>query len=82
MARKRKTRKVPPGAAARSVQKPPAAQDPAALNLEQVRAQIDSIDEKIHGLINDRARLAQLVGISKTREGKTVDFYRPPYQWT
>ena len=29
------------------------------------------------GLINDRARLAQLVGISKTREGKTVDFYRP-----
>lgn len=49
----------------------------APLNLEKVRSQIDSIDEKIHALINDRARLAQQVGISKTREGKTVDFYRP-----
>jgi chorismate mutase/prephenate dehydratase len=55
-----------------------AAKAPAApLDLEKVRSQIDAIDEKIHGLINDRARLAQLVGISKTREGKTVDFYRP-----
>jgi len=50
---------------------------PAKLNLEEVREKIDAIDEKIHGLINDRARLAQLVGISKTREGRTVDFYRP-----
>ena len=50
---------------------------PPTLNLEEVRGKIDAIDEKIHGLINDRARLAQLVGISKTREGRTVDFYRP-----
>src|ERR1700674_3005959 len=50
---------------------------PPALDLEKVRGQIDTIDEKIHGLINDRARLAQLVGISKTRDGRTVDFYRP-----
>jgi chorismate mutase/prephenate dehydratase len=49
----------------------------APLNLEEVRGKIDSIDEKIHALINDRARLAQLVGISKTRDGRTVDFYRP-----
>ena len=56
-----------------------AAKSPAStpIDLEKVRRQIDSIDEKIHALINDRARLAQLVGISKTREGKTVDFYRP-----
>jgi len=47
------------------------------LDLEQVRGQIDAIDEKIHALINDRARLAQQVGISKTQAGKTVDFYRP-----
>jgi len=47
------------------------------LDLEKVRGQIDAIDEKIHALINDRARLAQQVGISKTQEGKTVDFYRP-----
>ena len=49
----------------------------ATLDLEKVRGQIDAIDEKIHALINDRARLAQQVGISKSREGKTVDFYRP-----
>lgn len=49
----------------------------APLDLEQVRNQIDTIDAKIHALINERARLAQRVGISKTREGKTVDFYRP-----
>ena len=47
------------------------------LDLDKVRGQIDAIDEKIHALINDRARLAQQVGISKTQEGKTVDFYRP-----
>src|SRR6201991_2741761 len=47
------------------------------VNLEEVRGKIDAIDERIQELINDRARLAQLVGISKTREGKTVDFYRP-----
>ena len=46
---------------------------PATLDLNKVRSQIDAIDEKIHALINDRARLAQQVGISKTQEGKTVD---------
>jgi chorismate mutase/prephenate dehydratase len=61
----KKTAAKPPGSAS------------ASLDLEKVRAQIDAIDANIHGLINDRARLAQLVGISKTREGKTVDFYRP-----
>ena len=49
----------------------------APLDLDRVRGQIDVIDAKIHTLINHRARLAQQVGISKTREGKTVDFYRP-----
>ena len=75
MPRKNKTRQ---SAAARSAQQPTRAQAAATpLKLDEVRARIDSIDEKIHGLINDRARLAQLVGISKTREGRTVDFYRP-----
>jgi chorismate mutase / prephenate dehydratase len=70
MPRKKKTRKPQPGQAAAQAAAP-------AVKLDEVRAKIDSIDEKIHGLINDRARLAQLVGISKTREGRTVDFYRP-----
>ncbi|MFL6605122.1 MAG: prephenate dehydratase [Steroidobacteraceae bacterium] len=64
-------------AAARSLAGKGPAAAPPPLDLEKVRSQIDTIDEKIHALINDRARLAQLVGISKTREGKTVDFYRP-----
>lgn len=67
-----KKKKRPTKASARAVDGAP-----ATLNLEEVRGKIDAIDEKIHGLINDRARLAQLVGISKTREGRTVDFYRP-----
>src|SRR6267378_3178283 len=54
---------------------PPAA--PRGLELEQVRVRIDAVDEQIHGLINERARLAQQVGISKTRDGRTVDVYRP-----
>jgi chorismate mutase/prephenate dehydratase len=47
------------------------------LDLEQVRARIDAVDEGIQRLLNERAGLAQLVGISKTGDGRTVDFYRP-----
>jgi len=35
------------------------------------------VDEKIHALINERAKLAQAVGVSKTLAGQTVDFYKP-----
>jgi chorismate mutase/prephenate dehydratase len=45
--------------------------------LEQVRRRIDKVDEQIQRLISERARLAQQVGVSKTRGGRTVDFYRP-----
>src|SRR4051812_10874996 len=48
------------------------------LDLAKIRASIDGVDEKIHALISERASLAQLVGISKSKDGwKTVDFYRP-----
>jgi chorismate mutase / prephenate dehydratase len=50
---------------------------PAPVDLGKVRERIDSVDEKIHGMLNERAKLAQLVGISKTLDGRTVDFYRP-----
>ncbi len=60
---------------------PPAAGSPGArpltVDLEQVRARIDAVDEAIHGLISERARLAQAVGISKAASGRAVDFYRP-----
>ena len=62
---------------AKGAPKGPAKSAPGPLDLNKVRTEIDAIDVKIHGLINDRARLAQLVGISKTRDGRTVDFYRP-----
>jgi len=45
--------------------------------LEGIRAQIDSVDEQLHELINRRAELARQVGISKHKEGQVVDFYRP-----
>lgn len=50
---------------------------PLKTDLEGVRAQIDAVDEQIHRLINERARLAQAVGISKAAGGRAVDFYRP-----
>lgn len=46
-------------------------------DLQKVRQQIDAVDVQIHSLINERARLAQQVGISKHKDGHTVDFYRP-----
>src|ERR1700681_1887528 len=50
---------------------------PSAANLGDIRNSIDAIDARIHALLNERARYAQLVGISKSESGKAVDFYRP-----
>jgi chorismate mutase/prephenate dehydratase len=50
---------------------------PAAAGLSNIRDSIDAIDARIHSLLNERARLAQLVGISKSASGRAVDFYRP-----
>jgi len=58
-----------------AVQAPGAAD--ATLDLAKIRDSIDSLDAEIHALLNQRARYAQLVGISKSASGKAVDFYRP-----
>jgi chorismate mutase / prephenate dehydratase len=50
---------------------------PAAADLSNIRDSIDAIDARIHSLLNERARFAQLVGISKSASGRAVDFYRP-----
>jgi chorismate mutase / prephenate dehydratase len=50
---------------------------PPVASLESLRAQIDAVDEQLHALLNERARLAQRAGISKHADGHTVDFYRP-----
>jgi len=38
---------------------------PAGSGLESIRERIDAVDSELHALINERARLAQKVGISK-----------------
>jgi chorismate mutase/prephenate dehydratase len=46
-------------------------------DLGQIRGRIDEIDASLQALLNERARYAQQVGISKHADGHTVDFYRP-----
>jgi chorismate mutase / prephenate dehydratase len=48
----------------------------AELSLQDLRGQIDSLDQQLLALISDRARCAQQVAEVKIREGAT-DFYRP-----
>jgi chorismate mutase/prephenate dehydratase len=50
---------------------------PLKADLEAVRARIDAVDEELHRCLNERARLAQQVGMSKAAGGRAVDFYRP-----
>ncbi|MEY3713594.1 MAG: hypothetical protein RL321_1214 [Pseudomonadota bacterium] len=45
--------------------------------IESLREQIDRVDRDLHALLNERARLARQVGISKGQQGRLVDFYRP-----
>jgi chorismate mutase/prephenate dehydratase len=49
----------------------------AAVDLAALRGEIDAVDEQLHRLLNERARLAQRAGISKHQDGHTVDYYRP-----
>ncbi len=71
MATRRKT------AAARSRPRKGANPQPEPADLGAIRQRIDEIDAGLHELLNERARLAQQVGISKHADGHTVDFYRP-----
>ena len=50
---------------------------PTAPALGNIRDSIDAIDARIHALLNERARFAQKVGVSKSSSGRAVDFYRP-----
>jgi chorismate mutase/prephenate dehydratase len=68
MPRKRKSRSTDQTARTR---------DPCPSDLAAIRARIDEIDASLQQLLNERARWAQQVGISKHADGHTVDFYRP-----
>ena len=47
------------------------------LDLAAIRQRINEIDERIQDLINDRARIAQEVGVAKGERASAVDYYRP-----
>jgi chorismate mutase/prephenate dehydratase len=49
----------------------------AAPDLASMRERIDAVDRQIQDLINERARYAQQVGLSKGDLGSAVDYYRP-----
>jgi chorismate mutase/prephenate dehydratase len=49
-----------------------------APTLASIRDRIDEIDARIHELLNERAKYAQQVGLSKRSQGLgTADFYKP-----
>ncbi len=50
---------------------------PAAATLAAMRARIDGVDQQIQRLLNERALLAQRVGLTKSRDGTRGEFYRP-----
>ncbi len=54
-----------------------AKKDEAVTDLASIRERIDAVDRKIQELINERARYAQQVGISKGELSSAVDYYRP-----
>lgn len=75
-----KTAKKSPPAAPKTTQKAVEIAEPAAATPElgSIRERIDDIDLRIHDLLNERARWAQQVGLSKRTEGlSTADFYKP-----
>ena len=45
--------------------------------LGKIRERINAVDEKIQGLINERAQYAQQIGVAKGELGAAVDYYRP-----
>jgi len=47
------------------------------IDLASMRQRIDDVDRQIQALINERARFAQQVGISKGELASAVDYYRP-----
>lgn len=51
--------------------------DGSSIDLAAMRKRIDDVDSQIQSLINERARYAQQVGISKGKLASAVDYYRP-----
>jgi chorismate mutase/prephenate dehydratase len=73
--RRSKSQASKPGAKRRVKSPSPSTAD----GLDSIRDSIDRIDTHIHDLINERAKLAQQVGLTKknAQELGTAEFYRP-----
>ena len=54
-----------------------AGKDKNAQDLAEIRKRINAIDERLQALINERATIAQQVGVAKGDLGSAVDYYRP-----
>ncbi len=52
-------------------------EDASPIDLAAIRKRIDDVDCQIQALINERARFAQEVGVSKGPMAGAVDYYRP-----
>ena len=50
---------------------------PQQPELAEIRRRINAIDEQLQSLINDRAKIAQQVGVAKGKLVSAVDYYRP-----
>lgn len=57
--------------------KTPGKNDASPIDLGKIRSRIDEVDRQIQALINERAKYAQQVGISKGELAAAVDYYRP-----
>ena len=55
--------------------KPPGTDD--EVSLEEMRRRIDEVDRQIQLLLNERARYARQVGVTKGALAAAVDYYRP-----
>lgn len=66
-----------PGKKAKSKRTASPAAPAVATGLSEIRSRIDTIDERLQSLMNERAQLAQQVGATKQSTGKAVEFYRP-----
>ena len=51
--------------------------DLQSADLAEIRKRINDVDERIQALINERATIAQQVGVAKGDLGSAVDYYRP-----
>ncbi len=51
--------------------------EPRVEELEELRGRIDALDEQLHALLSERARLARQVGQSKQHGARAADLYRP-----